>query len=77
MTLDKEKEPDAEPDTDINDSGLVYEEPKALTATRPILYLAHQYRAGDSLPTNNPEMTAAWLESGSAAWRQSGGQRLP
>ena len=41
-----------------------------LVAMRPVLYLAHQYSAGDKLPVNNPEMTAAWIEAGSAAWKE-------
>ena len=41
-----------------------------LVAMRPVLYLAHQYSAGDELPVNNPEMTAAWIEAGSAAWKE-------
>ena len=33
-----------------------------------MLYLAHQYAAGDELPTNNPNMMEIWLASGAAAW---------
>lgn len=40
-----------------------------LVATRPVLYLAHQYSAGDSLPVNDQPMIEAWLEAGSAAWK--------
>lgn len=40
-----------------------------LIALRPVLYLAHQYNAGDRLPVNNPGMTEAWLKAGSAAWK--------
>lgn len=50
----------------------VPEMPKGLIATRPILYLAKQYKAGDRLPLNNQEMAAAWIEAGSAVWRESG-----
>lgn len=41
-----------------------------LIALRPVLYLAHQYNAGDRLPVNNPEMTDAWLKARSAAWKK-------
>lgn len=41
-----------------------------LIALRPVLYLAHQYSTGDKLPVNNPDMTAAWLEAGSAEWKE-------
>lgn len=37
-----------------------------LTAVYPILYHSHQYQVGDELPTNDPEMTALWLEAGTA-----------
>lgn len=33
-----------------------------------MLYLAHQYGVGDELPTNNPDIMQAWIESGAAAW---------
>lgn len=39
-----------------------------LTAVYPILYHSHQYQVGDELPTNDPEMTALWLEAGTAAY---------
>ena len=42
--------------------------PKVLTAVYPILYLSHQYKVGDPLPANNPDMTEAWLAAGTAAW---------
>ena len=44
--------------------------PKVLTALRSILYLARQYKAGDSLPVNNTEMVEAWIAAGSAEWRE-------
>ncbi len=50
--------------------------PKVLTALRPILYLARQYKAGDSLPVNNTEMVEAWIEAGSAEWREKKGGRF-
>ena len=48
-----------------------------LVAMRPVLYLAHQYSAGDELPVNNPEMTAAWLEAGSAMWKEDATDAVP
>lgn len=39
-----------------------------LTAVYPILYHSHQYQVGDELPTNDPDMTALWLEAGTAAY---------
>lgn len=45
---------------------------KILTATYPILYLSHQYRIGDVLPANDPEMVKAWLAAKTAAWTPAG-----
>lgn len=39
-----------------------------LVALRSVLYLAHQYRKGDELPTNNSAMVEAWIAAGSAVW---------
>lgn len=50
--------------------------PKVLTALRPILYLARQYKVGDSLPVNNTEMVEAWIGAGSAEWREKKGGRF-
>lgn len=50
--------------------------PKVLTALRPILYLARQYKAGDSLPVNNAEMVEAWIAAGSAEWKEKKGGRF-
>ncbi len=44
------------------------EQPKSLTAIYPILYLSHQYKVGEELPANNPEMVEAWTAAGTAAW---------
>ena len=44
--------------------------PKVLTALRPILYLARQYKVGESLPANDAEMVEAWIAAGSAEWRE-------
>lgn len=35
-------------------------------ALRPVLYLAHQYKAGDELPASDQGMVDAWLEAESA-----------
>lgn len=44
-------------------------EGNALIAVYPILYHARQYRVGETLPTNDADMVAAWLEAGTAKWR--------
>lgn len=60
-----------------NDSGGEDQEPdetlKVLRALYPILYLSHQYKVGDALPTNDPGMMEAWLSAGTAAWIRSAG----
>lgn len=43
-------------------------ETKDLIALRPILYLSRQYKVGDKLPANNPNMVQAWIDAKSAAW---------
>lgn len=48
--------------------------PKILTALYPILYLSHQYKVGDALPTNDLNMAEAWLKAGTAAWIQPAGE---
>ncbi len=50
---------------------------KELIALRPVLYLTHQYSAGDSLPVNNPDMVNAWLKAGSAKWKEKKRASLP
>lgn len=45
--------------------------PKELIAVYPILYLSHQYKVGDRLPANDPDMVQAWLDAGTAAWRSA------
>ncbi|MCM1189808.1 MAG: hypothetical protein NC541_11000 [bacterium] len=42
--------------------------PKILTAIYPILYLSHQYKPGEKLPTNDSGMVEAWIAAGTAAW---------
>lgn len=44
---------------------------KVLVAVYPILFLSHQYKVGDVLPTNYPNMVDAWLEAGTAVWRKT------
>lgn len=39
-----------------------------LVARTYILYNSQQYKPGDFLPANNPDMVAAWLAAGTAAW---------
>ena len=50
--------------------------PKVLTALRPILYLARQYKVGESLPANDAEMVEAWIAAGSAEWREKKARQL-
>lgn len=38
-----------------------------IIALAPILYRGRDYRIGDSLPEDDPEMVNAWIEAGSAA----------
>lgn len=40
-----------------------------LTATRSVLYRSSQYEVGDALPADNQAMVDAWLEAGSAVWK--------
>lgn len=42
--------------------------PKDLIAIYPILYHSHQYKIGNTLPANDPEMVKAWLDAGTAKW---------
>lgn len=39
-----------------------------LIALYPILYHSKTYRIGEELPPNDADMTAAWLEAGTAKW---------
>lgn len=39
-----------------------------LIAIYPILYLSRQYKVGEVLPSNDPEMVSAWLDAKTAAW---------
>ena len=42
---------------------------KVLVAVYPILFQSHQYKVGDTLPANYPDMVDAWLEAGTAVWK--------
>lgn len=42
---------------------------KVLVAVYPILFHSHQYKVGDTLPANYPDMVDAWLEAGTAVWK--------
>lgn len=44
---------------------------KVLVAVYPILFLSHQYKVGDVLPTNYQDMVEAWLEAGTAVWKDA------
>lgn len=41
-----------------------------LVALRPVLYHAHQYDTGESLPVNDQEMTDLWIAAGTAVWKE-------
>lgn len=69
MATKNNKNKTEEQETDVETS-LSSDSPKVLIALRPVLYLAHQYKAGDELPVNNPEMIEAWLEAKSAKWKE-------
>ena len=43
---------------------------RELIALRPVLYHAHQYSTGESLPVNDQEMTELWLKAGTAMWKE-------
>ncbi len=43
---------------------------KKLIALRPVLYLSHQYEAGEELPASDATMVDAWLEAESAKWEE-------
>lgn len=48
-----------------------------LIALRPVLYHAHQYDTGESLPVNDPEMTELWLAAGTAIWKEEAEPEKP
>ncbi len=39
-----------------------------LVARAYILYNSRQYKPGEYLPANNPDMVAAWIDAGTATW---------
>ena len=41
-----------------------------LIATHPILYQSTQYEVGQSLPAHDPDMVQAWLDAGTAVWKE-------
>nr|DAX49680.1 MAG TPA: hypothetical protein [Caudoviricetes sp.] len=43
---------------------------RKLIAKYPILYLSKQYDIGEELVANNPEMVKAWLDAGTAEWKE-------
>lgn len=54
---------------DEENENIVKNSSKRLVALTPILYLTHQYKIGDELPTNNLQMVSLWLEAGTAKWK--------
>lgn len=76
-TLDPGGDGAADGEQDGGDTGEDQEPediPEILTALYPILYHSHQYRVGDALPANDPEMVAAWTDAGTAAWVRPAGK---
>lgn len=63
-----ETEVEVETEAEAEEDGAVSDTPKVCLAQAYILYNSTQYKPGDELPTNNPEMLEAWLEAGTAAW---------
>ena len=53
-----------------NISARQYQRMRELIALRPVLYHAHQYSTGESLPVNDQEMTELWLKAGTAMWKE-------
>ena len=56
-------------DVQIIDEGATGETVASLIAVYPILYLAHQYKVGDELPTGDTAMVESWISAGTAAWQ--------
>lgn len=42
---------------------------KQLIAKVPILFESRMYKIGEELPTKNPQMVDAWIEAGTAVWK--------
>lgn len=62
----EEAEGTAAPETEKNGNGDASK--KVLAARTYILYGSHQYKPGEILPANNPDMVEAWLDAKTAAW---------
>ena len=62
-----ETEPEA-PETDQEPAQKEPGKVQVLVAQTYILHLSHQYKPGDILPANYPDMVEAWIEAGTAAW---------
>lgn len=54
---------------------------KKLIAKRDILFSGKMYKAGEELPTNDPQMVELWTKYNSATWKgdniTGGGDNLP
>lgn len=48
-----------------------------LIALRPVLYNAHQYDMGESLPVNDSEMVELWIAAGTAVWKDEAEPEKP
>lgn len=62
QTADPEAEGEGQQTTDPEETLSV------LIAQTYILYNSKHYKPGDVLPANDPDMLAAWIEAGTAAW---------
>lgn len=67
-TAETEVEVEVEAEAEAEEDETVSDTPKVCLAQAYILYNSTQYKPGDELPTNDPEMLEAWLEAGTAAW---------
>jgi len=48
-----------------------------LVAMRSVLYRSTQYEVGEALPADNQAMVSAWLEAGSAVWKDEDEETAP
>lgn len=60
---DGTEQPETEEDAGGEETGR-----QVLVAKAYILYNSRQYKPGEYLPANNPDMVAAWLGAGTAVW---------
>lgn len=44
---------------------------KQLIAKAPILFESKIYEVGEELPTKNPQIVEAWVEAGTAVWKEN------